>query len=484
MHVGEVNHVRVTPKTDFIVTTSIDGQLKFWKKKPKEIEFVKRFYAHVGPITDVATSCDGVWLCTVGAKDMVLNVFDVVNFDMINMIKLDFRPSCIDCVTPTGNNKMIVAIGSRDSNEIRLYDCKGDGKKPLSILKMHAAPVARIRYNPRMHAVISCDAKGLLEIWDPDTQNVPASATFKYKSDTDLYELAKSKTTAHSINISPDGELFVCMCADKMVRVWRCATGKLYKKIDESLDALTMGQQDATLKLDTLDFGRRMAVEKELDSGRERDADSANPNAIFDQSGKLLLYTTPLGIKVMNMLENKIVRMIGKPESSERFLGLALYQGNPNKKVGAEIDQDPTLVATSYNKNRFFLFTRREPDESGEAGPRDVLNERPPKELALVGGMVQAGQKNLGRGAVIHTTMGDITIKLYPEEVRVMCICICMYVCVCISCLCAYIYMHACLHTYMILTSIHAHTPRYDVYTQTYMTMRNDYGGHQRLSPD
>jgi len=48
MHAAEVTHVRFT-KTNFLITASTDGHVKFWKKKAKEIEFVKRFFAHVCP---------------------------------------------------------------------------------------------------------------------------------------------------------------------------------------------------------------------------------------------------------------------------------------------------------------------------------------------------------------------------------------------------------------------------------------------------
>lgn len=73
-------------------------------------------------------------------------------------------------------------------------------------------------------------------------------------------------------------------------------------------------------------------------------------------------------------------------------------------------------MVTSFAKPRFFLFTRRGPDESGETGSRDVYNERPPKELALTGGGAVSNKTSLGKGAVMHTSMGDITIRLYPEE--------------------------------------------------------------------
>ena len=53
MHRDHVSQIVVT-STDFVVTCSRDGQLKFWKKMPTGIEFVKHFRAHLAPITGIA----------------------------------------------------------------------------------------------------------------------------------------------------------------------------------------------------------------------------------------------------------------------------------------------------------------------------------------------------------------------------------------------------------------------------------------------
>lgn len=116
---------------------------------------------------------------------------------------------------------------------------------------------------------ISTDDKGLLELWSPATLQDPAGVAYRYKSETDLYELAKAKTVALSIDVSPDGQLFACMCADKQVRVWKCGTGKLYKRFDESRDAAQQHQAvGGDSSLEALDFGRRLAVEKEMDNAK------------------------------------------------------------------------------------------------------------------------------------------------------------------------------------------------------------------------
>ncbi len=39
-------------------------QLKFWKKMPEGVEFVKQFHAHLRPVNDIATSPNGSMLAS------------------------------------------------------------------------------------------------------------------------------------------------------------------------------------------------------------------------------------------------------------------------------------------------------------------------------------------------------------------------------------------------------------------------------------
>jgi hypothetical protein len=77
---------------------------------------------------------------------------------------------------------------------------------------------------------------------------------------------------------------------------------------------------------------------------------------------------------------------------------------------------DPILFATSFSakKPRFFLFSRRGPAEEDEEGPgRDVLNERPVVDAAEAS--AAARKKTLPTLAVLHTTAGDVRIRLFPQ---------------------------------------------------------------------
>ena len=74
--------------------------------------------------------------------------------------------------------------------------------------------------------------------------------------------------------------------------------------------------------------GRRQAVEREL----EKDKEAPMPNAIFDESGNFVLYPTLLGIKMVNVVSNALVKILGKVENTERFMRVALFQGVPKIK--------------------------------------------------------------------------------------------------------------------------------------------------------
>ena len=77
-------------RTDFIITASADGHIKFWKKAKEGIEFVKHFKAHLGAIVQLQASNDGLLLATIG-KDNALKIFDVINFGEFYLLLLCFR---------------------------------------------------------------------------------------------------------------------------------------------------------------------------------------------------------------------------------------------------------------------------------------------------------------------------------------------------------------------------------------------------------
>lgn len=97
MHRDTVTHASVALGTDFFLTASADGIVKFWKKKERGIEFAKQYRAHLGPVTALAVSADGS-LAASASTDRSIKVFDVASFDMIAMLSLDFQPGPLQWV--------------------------------------------------------------------------------------------------------------------------------------------------------------------------------------------------------------------------------------------------------------------------------------------------------------------------------------------------------------------------------------------------
>ena len=82
MHKDQLSFVTVTPYTDFLITSSVDGVVKFWKKVAVGIESVKEFRGHVGEIKSVSISQDGRSFATAGV-DKTIKIFDVITFGTV-----------------------------------------------------------------------------------------------------------------------------------------------------------------------------------------------------------------------------------------------------------------------------------------------------------------------------------------------------------------------------------------------------------------
>ncbi|RXM96902.1 Peptidylprolyl isomerase domain and WD repeat-containing protein 1 [Acipenser ruthenus] len=125
----------------------------------------------------------------------------------------------------------------------------------------------------------------------------------------------------------------------------------------------------------------------------------------------------------------KCVRILGKQENI-RVVQLGLFQGiakvhhaAPTIEMKASdnpalqrAEPDPTIFCTAFKKNRFYMFTKREPEDTKSAeSDRDIFNEKPSKEEVMAATQAE-GPKRVSDSAIIHTTMGDVHIKLFPVE--------------------------------------------------------------------
>lgn len=196
MHREQLCFTTFTPHTDFLITSSVDGVVKFWKKDFGGIEFVKEFRAHNGEILAVSTSADGRSFATAGS-DKTVKIFDVVTFDLLSMLNLDHVPKALCWVHGRGASFPLLAVSSEDNSCIRIYDGRGDSQEPLHTLKsVHRQPVALMAYNNEFDCVVSVDQGGMIEYWRPDPPFEKPDSVFMMKSSTNLFEFKKVPSDA------------------------------------------------------------------------------------------------------------------------------------------------------------------------------------------------------------------------------------------------------------------------------------------------
>jgi peptidylprolyl isomerase domain and WD repeat-containing protein 1 len=419
MHQEAVSSILVSTETDFVMTISFsDGILKFWKKLGQGIEFVKAFAC--GPrVIDAAVSTDGRELSVISDGNKV-RFFDIENFSLTSVcdFPLSGNPSALCyCNKPNDglSSLLAVSVGSAVALvETAEFLENPESYKPRSEFRVHEAPVVLIKYSVGMDCVVSIDKEGGIEVWNPRTLAHPPACSFSSKFDTDLFELMKESTCAVSLAVS--NSHFAIGAADGTIKLFRLSDCRLVKVLDESLKTLSVAQNDPNqpvVHIDNREFTAR--------AQREKTVVAAHPlrnDIVFDESGDILIYSTLVGIHIFHIKTSTLLAVLGKLERTERFLNLALYQGKPKLKIqeltagGApEFHVDPTIFCTALDQQRFYLFTKRLPEET-----RDRFNEpvgvlRP----AFMDHVVSAPKHAAATRATLFTTKGDITIELFPR---------------------------------------------------------------------
>ncbi|KOB77811.1 putative peptidylprolyl isomerase domain and WD repeat containing 1 isoform 1 [Operophtera brumata] len=325
MHRDIVTHIVVT-KTDFVVTASQDGHLKFWKKlihvfdgtqsSGTPLHTFETLHQSIvatikyNPVFEVAVS---YWTGPKHEYKFPRNVkfASKLDTDLFDFVKNKTYPTALD-FSPDG--KKMAAISS--DRKVRVFNfVSGKLSKVLD--------ESLQRFQESQH----------------QTQQLPNM------------EFGRRVQTEQGAGREPPAVPGVAASDAAAAQ-----HGVRKKVLDESLQRFQESQHQ-TQQLHNMEFGRRVQTEqgagreppavpgvaasdaaaaqygvrKKVRMATERDLDkseSANlANVLFDASGHFLLYCTMLGVKMVNLRTNRCVAMIGKPENL-RPLHLALFQND------------------------------------------------------------------------------------------------------------------------------------------------------------
>ena len=125
---------------------------------------MKHFRAHLSPIQQLAVNVTGSLLATV-ASDKAVKVFDVINFDMINILQLDYVPAAAAWIHRAGAAVPELAVADTATPTIHVYDGRGTSAPLRSLEKIHMKPVRLMLYSPTYDVIISCDEGAMIEYW-------------------------------------------------------------------------------------------------------------------------------------------------------------------------------------------------------------------------------------------------------------------------------------------------------------------------------
>lgn len=455
LHRDVVTHIVAAPSLSFVISASDDGHLKFWKlvqasAKTKnngtsscstndvhdDVVFVKHYRSHASQVTFLVISHDDT-TCATGGDDNTIKVYDVAAYDMVMMIKINYCPRCGEFIYRKDEPAKRLAVADAASPDVYVYDVGIAGKENLiCVIRPQMGPLTCIRLVPSLRIIISSDINGAIDYWDADdakgkaVTNSDGRVVFRSRFETDLLSVAKAKRKVLSISASRNGEFFSCMCSDSKLRVFKLKSGKLLRIYDESLNAAQELQKSGpqNMHLDSVEFGRKAAIEKDIENEIKAASGDVVPTVCFDDSGTFIICPTLFGIKIVNLVTNRCMRVLGQIEHTERFIQIALVQSrsrrgplvrlpgqNASKNKGLP---EPVLAATSFGKHRIYFFGTHEPEDTGEiTESRDIFNERPPREeLVDEADVIPVASTSYAKSVVIHTTLGDIHITLYPDD--------------------------------------------------------------------
>ena len=125
--------------------------------------------------------------------------------------------------------------------------------------------------HPTSGAIVSADARGIVEYWLPTQGGAfPKSATkFTSKFTTDLFKLARKKIRPRAVAMAPNGNYFALSCGDGKVRLYHFRTGKLrrvFEEVTEEQAAAIAEEQEGASEGDDayVTAQRRQAMEEDL----------------------------------------------------------------------------------------------------------------------------------------------------------------------------------------------------------------------------
>jgi WD40 repeat protein len=215
---GPIHQAVFSPNGDRVITGGDDKRIKVWNAANGQE--LKEFAAHDGPITGVGINADGTRIVSAGA-DKTVKVWKLEAKPEDKPILFSL-PSAASAVTISPNGqRLAVAFKEKDRNQIRVVDMTTG--KELETLTGQAETVRSLAFLADNRTLVSADEGPSVLL-----SEVGVTAVF------DAHSGGVAGVVFH-----PNGTLAVSGGADRMVKVWDLAAGKVTRSFGSLPEAVT-----------------------------------------------------------------------------------------------------------------------------------------------------------------------------------------------------------------------------------------------------
>ena len=276
-----------SPSGQKVVCGSRRGSIVVWNAATGEKLLILE--GHETRVRSVAFSADGTRIVS-GGNDNVVRVWDPTTHP--SPMALDFLDDGnVLCVRFSPDGTRIVS-GS-DSKKVKVWDAHTG--RQLRALKRHSNTVTSVAYSPNGGLITSGGTDNKLIVWDassdtrafsamrmkksvyclafsPDAEQIVCANGASFDLVEDFYQPGlftpkistlpgKGIGIAASVDFSPDGRLIAGASSHSPIRIWRDATGRLFRKFEGHDDEvrsvafgpdgsrLASGSKDTTIKV-------------------------------------------------------------------------------------------------------------------------------------------------------------------------------------------------------------------------------------------
>lgn len=473
MHKDVLNHIISLPKSNFIITASKDGIVKFWRKIFLGIDYVKQYKVFNSSIKDIKCSNNQNYLICISELDKNIKLLDVLNYDLCNIININFKPSKCCFLSKEEDNQLFIGVSVE--NKINIFEAFGSNNNIIKTLIYHDYDISNFTYSFKYECLISSDIKGGIEISEinnhiigekvkhekfnkNDNSNsneiikdfeIPSKVKFQLKSETDLYIFeSKDDNTNDSrdstlntkgensvynqycknIFLSHSNKYFAIVSNKNHILIFKTNTCKLQSLVNESYknflnQNLNKKNNENNKKGDMGNYSSLNTLLQKIDVNKNDNKtfiEEFVSNVEFDEYDTYIYYCSFAGVKIYNFHTKKLIKSIATKETIF-ITAVSLFQGEALSNFQGAVGEgsntsqsklkDPTLFAIAHNSNRFYLFTQRETNKNTN---RDIINEEPKKnDLSLTKNLEADSLPTL---AVLETTYGEIYLRLFPNE--------------------------------------------------------------------